>query len=240
MTKLQEPPEPQPEEATDEPLAPDQPERGSASASALEGLELSDYLKTAWEATTRDFVTIVVGYLVMAILLTAAMCTIVGGFLVFGPFLFGYLALIRKSLNGKETTLGDIFDGFKEFQKPFVTGALFLVAVAAASLASVLLAVFVPCIGRVAAPLLGLFACAMLYFVLPIAVFSDASSVEAHKRSFEFCLAHMWAVLLLCLVTLAIMAAGVLVCGFGLLVTAPLGIVINVVAYNEYYLKRVA
>jgi hypothetical protein len=47
----------------------------------------------------------------------------------------------------------------------------------------------------------------------------------------------MWPVLLLTLFTGVLTAVG-FVCAIGWVFTIPLGIVTNVVAYNEYYLRK--
>ena len=112
---------PQEEPQTQEPPVPEvQAEFSEGSAAAH--LNLGAYITRAWDLTTRDFVNVVVGYLIVAAILGASVITLVGPLILTGPLLFGYLWLIQKRLKGEAATVGSVFDGFKDFQKPFLAG----------------------------------------------------------------------------------------------------------------------
>lgn len=229
---------PQEEPQTQEPPVPEvQAEFSEGSAAAH--LNLGAYITRAWDLTTRDFVNVVVGYLIVAAILGASVITLVGPLILTGPLLFGYLWLIQKRLKGEAATVGSVFDGFKDFQKPFLAGLLLVVMVVILAGINLLLN-FIPLVGQLATLVLSFFVGSLLYFYLPVAAFSDASPLEALLRSCRFCLDHIGPMLLLNLVTSAIMFGGILVCGIGMIFTVPFAMVICVVAYNEYYLRNVA
>jgi uncharacterized membrane protein len=71
-----------------------------------------------------------------------------------------------------------------------------------------------------------------------MAVLSDVAPMDCIKKSFEFFKANFAPVLVLTLVTAVISWVGALACGIGILFTVPMGLMMMVIAYNEYYLPK--
>lgn len=205
--------------------------------------QIGEYLSDAWDLLKANFVLIVVGYLVAALIATVA-C---GGIILGGPLGFGFIRVIQKRLKGEEAQIGDIFQGFKDFGKGFVTMLLLFgcgVAVMIPVAILVFILSYIPILGALLSMGLYLVAAVILYaatmFMWPIAALTDASPMDALKQSFKFFQANLVQMLLLTLVLALVGMAGVLACGVGAWVTFPLAIVAAIVAYNKFYLPNAA
>jgi len=200
-------------------------------------MDLGGYISTAWNLVTGDFVLFVIGYLVVAAILTISGITIVGPIIIGGPLMFGYIRVIQKRLKDEPASIGDVFQGFKDFGKGFLTVLLLTLIFLGVAVVQVVLA-FIPVLGFLVGIAVSLLAGAMFFFVMPIAALSDTSPTDAISRSAKFCFANFWKMVLLSLVLGLIGMAGSLACGIGALFTIPLALVATVAAYNQYYLPK--
>jgi len=210
-----------------------------------EEADLGSYLSQAWTLVSEEPMLFIVAFLVLFLLSAVSSIVVVGPLIIGGPLLFGYLDIIQKRIEGEPAEIGDVFGGFARFRKSLVTFLL----IAAIGLGVGVLqagAIFglrlVPCLGSMIGyvlpaavqVLLG----AALFFVFPIAVFSDTSPTEAIGDSFAFCRENPRPTILLSLVTQVLASIGVVACGVGYFLTAPLAITMMVIAYNEYYVPN--
>jgi len=208
-------------------------------------MDLGAYVSKAWALVTADLALFIVGYLVMVLIIVVSAITIVGPLIIAGPLAFGYLRIVQKRIKGEPAAIGDVFQGFHDFGKGFVTVLLILVCslvvVIPLIIVNIILA-FIPCVGQVIAPLLGIAVSlalqGALFFAMSIAALSDVQPMDAIKQSIKFCVANLWPVILLALVAGLIGSAGVIACGIGIFFTVPLGMAIGVIAYNDYYLPN--
>ena len=200
-------------------------------------MDLGGYISTAWNLVTGDFVLFVIGYLIVAAILTISSITIVGPIIIGGPLMFGYIRVIQKRLKDEPAGIGDVFQGFKDFGKGFLTILLLTLIFLGVAVVQVVLG-FIPVLGFLLGIAVSLLAGAMFFFVMPIAALSDTSPTDAVSRSVKFCFANFWKMVLLSLVLGLIATAGALACGIGALFTIPLALVATVAAYNQYYLPK--
>ena len=200
-------------------------------------MDLGGYISTAWNLVTGDFVLFVIGYLIVAAILTISSITIVGPIIIGGPLMFGYIRVIQKRLKDEPAGIGDVFQGFKDFGKGFLTILLLTLIFLGVAVVQVVLG-FIPVLGFLLGIAVSLLAGAMFFFVMPIAALSDTSPTDAVSRSVKFCFANFWKMVLLSLVLGLIATAGALACGIGALFTVPLALVATVAAYNQYYLPK--
>jgi len=231
-------PEPQQEpqqevEKSEEPV----PTSDKASTGGIDELDLGLLIRKAWDVVIGNPVETIVGWLIVAAILAVSALTIAGFVVLLGPMLFGFFWILGRLMKREPASLGEIFDGFKDFSKPFIMGLL-LSLVTAVMAGIAFLINMIPVVGLIATVLMVFFVKSLLYFAVQIAAFSDASPVEAMAKSCRFALDNIGPVLLLTLVTGVIIGAGFLACGIGWLFTAPLGLAIGVAAYNEYYLPK--
>jgi uncharacterized membrane protein len=206
-------------------------------------LELGPLISKAWTFVTGNLVLILVSYLILAVI-GGIPCV---GFVLMGPLMIGFVRIIQRRLKGETPEIGDIFKGFQEFGRGFVTGLLMLLCCLAVAIPLYVLAIIlghIPVLGFVLAPLVmivGAFcalAVSVFSFVWPMVASSTVSPTEAVSKSFKFLLANAGPMLTLTLVATAIGMAGVIACGIGMIFTVPLGIVMMVMAYEEYYLPK--
>jgi hypothetical protein len=193
--------------------------------------EIGPILSKAWALGTADIGLFVLGCLVVG-LLGSITCLI-----LLYPLMFGFVAVLQKRYKGEPAVVGDIFKGFQQFGKAIILFLLILVVALAIGVAAVMLN-FIPILGQFAIMGICVLVAPAFYFVLPIAALSDVSPMDAIKKSFAFYQANFVPVLLLSLVTGIIINLGIVACGIGILFTAPLGLMMHVIAYNEYYLPK--
>jgi len=203
-------------------------------------MELGAYVSKAWDLMKENALLLIVTYLIAAILAGIP----VVGLIIGGPLWFGFFRIAQKRYKGEPAEIGQIFDGFKDFSKGLVTmllmAAVILCVIIPVVIAFIILN-FIPC-GAVLGFLIYIAAIlaigAALYFVLPIAALSDVAPVDAIKKGFKFMTANIGPMILLSLVTGLIAMAGAIACGIGVLFTAPMAILIVIIAYNEWYLPN--
>ncbi|KPJ73767.1 MAG: hypothetical protein AMS14_06350 [Planctomycetes bacterium DG_20] len=200
-------------------------------------MDLGGYLSAAWSLVTGDFVLFVIGYLVVAAILGVSVLTVIGPLIIGGPLWFGYFRVVQTRLKGEPASIGDVFQGFRDFGKGFLTFLLLALIVLGVVVVQMLLSL-IPVLGILLTLCVSLVVGPMFFFVMPIAALSDVSPTDAISRSVKFCFANFWKMVLLSLVLGLIAMAGSLVCGIGALFTVPLAIVATVAAYNEYYLPK--
>jgi len=204
-------------------------------------MELGAYVSKAWNLMTQNLVLLIVTYLIAAILAGIPLV----GLIIGGPLWFGFFRIAQKRYKGEPAEIGQIFDGFKDFSKGLVTmllmAAVILCVIIPVVIAFIILS-FIPVCGAVLGFLIYIAALlaigAALYFVLPIAALSDVAPVDAIKKGVKFMMANIGPMILLSLVTGLIAMAGVIACGIGVWFTAPMAILIVVIAYNEWYLPN--
>jgi uncharacterized membrane protein len=206
--------------------------------------EIKDYLIKAWELVLAEPVLMIVGYLVIGIILSLSSAFVVGLLLV-GPTLVGFYQVIEKLLNGEPAEFEDLFAGFQDFVRTMVAGLLlcaFILAGSAASTVISFLLAYIPCLGLlVAIPVtvaITLAVIAATFFLMPIVALSSEEPIEAMRQSLSFASDELKPVALLSLVFLALTCVGAAVCGVGLLLTGPIAMIVQVLAYNRYYLPR--
>ena len=204
-------------------------------------MELGAYVSKAWDLMKENLLLLIVTYLIAAIL--AGIPRV--GLIIGGPLWFGFFRIAQKRYKGEPAEIGQIFDGFKDFSKGLVTmllmAAVILCVIIPVVIAFIILS-FIPVCGAVLGFLIYIAALlaigAALYFVLPIAALSDVAPVDAIKKGVKFMMANIGPMILLSLVTGLIAMAGVIACGIGVWFTAPMAILIVVIAYNEWYLPN--
>lgn len=234
-----------PEEGSEEGAQEEMSAEPEPEQPGIEEPDIGAYLSQAWEMVAAEPALFIAGFLLLFALVSASAVFVVGPLIIGGPLLFGYLDVVQKRLDGEPAEIGDIFSGFQRFQKSLVTFALLFaiwLVVGIVQFGAVLVLGFLPCIGRMvgyALPaavqvLLG----AALFFVFPIAAFSETSPTDAVRDSINFCRENPGTTILLSLVTQVLAAVGTVACGVGYFLTAPLAIIMWVLSYNRYYVPN--
>jgi len=230
--------EPQQEaETQDRPPEEPVPADDEAADAGIGGLDIGLLIRRAWDVVTENPLETVAGWAIVAAILCASALTIAGFVVLLGPMLFGFFWILGRLMKEEPASLGELFDGFKDFRKPFVMGLLLSLVIAVMAGIAFLINM-IPVVGLIATVIMVFFVKSLLYFAVQIAAFSDASPVEAMAKSCRFALDNIGPVLLLTLVTVVIALVGVIACGIGWFFTVPLGLAIGVAAYNEYYLPK--
>lgn len=230
MADEQLPPQPQDAGPQDTPPPPE----------AAPEMDMGGYLSRAWNLVIGDFVLLVLGWVVVALIMGVPLV----GFVIGGPLMLGYVRVVQKRINGEPAEFGEIFKGFQDFGKGFLTLLLQALVGLGVSIPIIVVAVvlsFVPCAGVVLTVVVAFAGFVVmhtfLFFVWQIAALTDASPTDALSQSFRFAMANFGPMFLLALVVGLVGAAGSLVC-LGHFFTVPIAIAAGVYAYNEYFLPK--
>jgi hypothetical protein len=186
---------------------------------ASDKVDIGGWISEAWELYKANFALLCVATLVAALL---------GGFtcgVLAGPLWAG-LTLILLRVSRKESPapqIGDVFKGFEFFLQALLLFLVVGVVFAAASR--------IPVVGMVAPTLL-----------FPLVMFSMCLLVDkkmefwpAIQTSYEKAKGEYVSLLVLSLVAGLIASAGALLCGVGIILTAPFGAIVTVVAYRHLF-----
>jgi hypothetical protein len=236
------PPPPEPQSPPEPPPLP--PSSPASPTYLSDEPDIKEYLTKAWELVLAEPVLMIVGYLVIGVILSISSAFVVGLLLV-GPVLVGFYQVIHKLLNGEPAAFEDLFAGFQDFVRTMVAGLLLCAFILAGSAVSTVIGFIlgnIPCLGLIVAiPLtvaISLAVIAATFFLMPIVALSSVEPVEALRQSLSFASAELRPVALLSLVFVALTCVGAAVCGVGLLITGPMSMIVQVLAYNRYYLPR--
>lgn len=208
-------------------LDPSQQALADRAKAAHEPLDLGACLGRAWDLLKADFWGVIGGMLVL-LLLNGAL-----GVLSFIPFLGPILSLLLGAplalgaatwfvarARGGQPTVAVLFSGFSRFGEVLafylVSGLLIL-------------------LGLVFCILPGLYLALAWAAALPLLADRRGGFWECLEMSRQALTAHFGWLLLFCIVMGLVAASGVLLCGVGLLVTAPLAYLAYAVAYVRLF-----
>lgn len=197
---------------------------------------------------------IVLGAFFIAISLLARMSTVgpileMGGMVVTGPMLGGYLLLILRALRGEEPQFNTLFEGFREkfgslalanLVPGVLTTLLCLPAwglwelaqsLGTTSLVGAALAVTSVILGLAVA-----LVCMVIWvFTLPLVLDRSLALWDAMEVSRKAALTHFGRMVLLQAGMLLLNIAGALACGIGLLVTVPVSLTALMATYEQVF-----
>lgn len=182
-------------------------------------VDIGGWVTEAWELYKANFALVCVSTLVAALL---------GGFtcgVLAGPLWAG-VTMILLRLSRKQDPVPQIGDVFKGFD--FFLQALLLVVVVGLAFA---VASFIPLVGQFA----GLLLFPLVMFSMCLIVDQKMEFWPAIQASFEKAKAEYVSLLVLWLVASLIAAAGLILCGIGVVLTAPFSAIVTVVAYRHFF-----
>ena len=187
-------------------------------------VDIGGWISEAFELYKANFALLCVSTLVAALL---------GGFtcgVLAGPLWAGVtLILLRVSRKSEPVPqIGDVFKGFDFFLQ-----ALLLVVVIGVAL---MVAGFVPFVGKVAVFLLY----PLVMFAMCLVVDKKMEFWPAIMASFEKAKGEYVSLLVLFLLASLISSAGAILCGVGVILTAPFSSIICVVAYRHLFEEAAA
>lgn len=182
-------------------------------------VDIGGWITEAWELYKANF-----GLLCVATLIAAVLGSFTCGVLM-GPLWAG-LALILLRLMRKEQPLPQIGDVFKGFDL-FLQSLLLVVVIGVAFL----VVGSVPVVGAVGPTLLS----PLVMFSMFLLVDKKLEFWPAIQASYEKAKSEYVSLLVLSLVAGLISAAGLILCGIGVILTAPFGAVVSAVAYRHMF-----
>lgn len=182
-------------------------------------VDIGGWTVEAWELYKANFALMCLASLVAG-LLGAFTCGVLAGPLWAGLTMI-ILRLLRKEFPAPK--IGDVFKGFDFFLPALLLVVVIAVAFSAAS--------FVPLIGQVA----GIFLWPLVMFAMCLVVDRKMDFWPAIQASYEKAKDDYVPLLLLSLLSGVVVGVGALLCGVGVILTAPMGAAITVVAYRHLF-----
>ena len=183
-------------------------------------VDFGGWFSKAFELYKKNFVT-----LLLASLIASLLGSLTIGVLM-GPLYVGLFAVTLGLLDGAVPAPqpGDVFKGLQKFLPAFlvalVMGAIYLVSF------------IIPFIG----PLLALAGLVLFFFAFPLLADGRATEVgDALKQSMEAVKQNYLPLLALFLVGGIVSGLGAILCGIGVIVTAPIGACVIAVAYRAHF-----
>lgn len=180
------------------------------------------WLSEAWEIFKQDPLMHILACVVISIASGAT-----GGFILIGPLTCGYYYMILKKMRepAEAMNFGDIAKGFEVFVPALV--------------ASLLISVFAS-VGAIACFVGSIVVAALLMFTYLLVMDQKLDFWPAIQGSFDKTKGNWLGFSLFALALLGINLVGILLCGLGILVTAPVTMIATVVAYRDNFPAQAA
>lgn len=209
-------------------------------------IDIGGWLSESWKVVTENAVILVAGFLVIAIALSLSSIVVVGPFILAGPFLVAFTKVSKRCLDGQSPEFGELFSGFEDFARTCIAGLLFMGVIVAKVIIDMVLnfvLAYIPCLGSILGIVISLglqiAILALTLVFIPIVAFrDDVQPVDALTTSVQFAMDNLQPVGLLAAVLFGLNLVGMLACGIGVLITAPMAFIVQVIAYERYYLPR--
>ena len=182
-------------------------------------VDVGGWIAEAWELYKGNFALFCVSALVAAL---------VGGltcFVLAGPLWAGFAMIVLRTARKESPSaeIGDVFKGFDFFVQALLLTVVVGVAYAVAG--------SLPIVGPVA----GVAISPLVMFSMCLVVDKKMEFWPAIMASFEKAKTEYVPLLVVSLVGGLISSAGILLCGFGVILTMPFGMVLSVVAYRHMF-----
>jgi hypothetical protein len=187
-------------------------------------VDVGGWISEAWELYKANFALLCVATLI-AMLVAVFSCGILAGPMWAGLTLI-LLRLARKQEPAPQ--IGDVFKGFDYFVQALILGVVIALAYAVAS--------SLPLVGAVA----GILISPLVMFAMALLVDRKLEFWPALQESFEKAKTEYVQLLVVCLLGHLISMAGALLCGVGVILTAPFSAVLYVVAYRHLFEEAAA
>jgi len=182
-------------------------------------VDVGGWISEAFELYKANF-----GLMCVATLLAALLGVFSCGILA-GAMFAGVVMIVLRTSRGEEPKpeIGDVFKGFDFFLQALLLVLVLGVAYAAAGM--------VPFIGAVA----GILIAPLVMFAMPLVVDRKMEFWPAIVASYEKAKEEYVSLLVLMLLASLISGLGAILCGIGVILTAPMGTIIPVVAYRHLF-----
>ncbi|MDD2239299.1 MAG: hypothetical protein PHO14_10700 [Kiritimatiellae bacterium] len=182
-------------------------------------VDVGGWINEAFELYKTNF-----GLLCLATLVAGLLGAFTCGVLA-GPMFAGVIMIILRVSRQTEPKpqIGDVFKGFDFFLQALLLVVVLAVAYGVLS--------FLPVIGGVA----GLLIAPLVMFAMPLIVDQKQEFWPAIQASYEKAKEDYVSLLVITLLGSLISSLGLLLCGVGVILTAPFGAILSVVAYRHLF-----
>lgn len=190
-------------------------------------IDIADVLRRGFNLYKENITTLIVAGL-LAMVISVATVGILAGPMAAGLVMITLGLADRKD---PKPEVGDLFKGFTFF----VPTLVFVILAVVAQLLGQTILKFLPIIGPLISGLYAVSLNTVLMFVIFYIVDRKMDVVAAIQQSFETVKVNFWIFLAINILAGVISALGVIACGIGIVVTAPIGAAILTVVYRDVH-----
>lgn len=190
-------------------------------------IDIADALRRGFNLYKENITTLLIVTL-LAVIISAATIGILAG-----PMFAGTVFVVLGLIDRKEPKpeIGDLFKGFNYFIPSLVFMILFMVA----SLVGRFILLFIPVLGFFLSILYSMALSTAVIFVIFYIVDRQMEVVAALQKSVEVVKTNFWIFLGLNIVAGVVSSLGVIACGIGVIVTAPLYCTTVAIVYRDLH-----
>ncbi|MBX7255506.1 MAG: hypothetical protein K1Y02_04005 [Candidatus Hydrogenedentes bacterium] len=198
-------------------------------------INIGEVVPRAWRALMSNAVVMIVGFLIIAILLAVTGVILsmfklgpVAQLVLGGPLLLGYYGAALRAARSESPQFGHVFGGFQRFVPALIANLV----ISAFNIVALVVGFISPTLASLCA-LPGLvlaFIFCTTYFFMDDQKLEPLPALQASMKRVMDNLVQ-WIVLFLAIIGFNIV--GVLACGVGVLISAPLSIIMLAVAYDD-------
>lgn len=189
--------------------------------------KFGEWIERGWRLFKANATVLILSYLVFF-----AITLLTGGILA-GPMMAGLILVTLRLARASEPEpeVKVVFEGFQYFLQTF----LYVLVIFALVLAAFLLVGWVPCVGQVLVPLIGVAVGTATMFALFLIVDKNMEFWPATLLSWKTVKPQFLPFLGFMFVTLLMASAGVIACCVGVVVTGPMAFCMMTVAYLDVF-----
>ncbi len=179
--------------------------------------DITQLFKDAWELFKNNVSPLLGGYLVLMVIVMVSGVVYIGPMILSGPLSLGLFKMCRLAVNGEPIEFGELFSGFQRFLDAF--------------LANLLMTIFAM-VGMIFCILPGLFI-GLMYMLTYLFMLDDKLAFwDAMEASRKVVMKNPGQWILLWLALFLFNLLGMLACCVGIILTAPVSMLIITLAYD--------
>ncbi|HRK33819.1 MAG TPA: hypothetical protein PLJ47_04410 [Candidatus Hydrogenedentes bacterium] len=194
--------------------------------SSSPNFDIGSLIQQSWQIVQKNALVLILGLLIVVLISGAANGLVymitgyngIGQLIVGGPLMLGYFACVLRAARGGTADFPELFSGFQRFLPAFLANLIIGILSSIGFVLCILPGLFVGMIYS------------LTYFYMHDKKLDFWPSMEASRQTV---MSAIGAWIPLYLVVIALVVAGIILCGVGALITVPISAVMLALAYDQ-------
>ncbi len=191
-------------------------------------VKFGEWIQKGFDLYTKGNMGLLVLVSLVALLLSVFTLGILSG-----PMMAGTALITLKLARGQQAELNDLFKGFQYFLQSFLLWLVWSII----TMVAVTVLGFIPCLGSIAAIVLGYAVQTAVMFAIFLIVDQGMEFWPASMKCFDVIKSNIWPFLGFGVVATLIGSLGAILCGIGMILTIPAMFCMFTVAYLDVFDK---